>query len=124
MPQLTLLDGTRVFAIPLDVPTLDEGPDGDDPASRPAQPRVTRGFAPQVVYGETRAFLHDGHGVVAGGGACRAGKRNGAMRKEDLGTFHILLNPPSFSGNKVLHFQTISDLLVWLSYFLGHELCC
>lgn len=62
---------------------MGENPNGDDPASRPAQPRVAGGLAPQLIYGEACSFLHNSHSVVAGSGACSAGKRNKAVMKKD-----------------------------------------
>lgn len=81
--HLTLLDGARVFAIPLDVSPADEGPDRDVPARRPAQARVAGGLALQVVNCEVCSFLHKGHGVVADCGAYKAGKSRKATEKQE-----------------------------------------
>lgn len=80
--HLTLLDGARVFAVPLDIPPADEGPDRDVPTHRPAQTRVTGGLALQLINREVCSFLHDGHGVVADCGAYKAGKSRKAMEKQ------------------------------------------
>lgn len=65
---------------------VQEGPNGNEPASRPVQSCVA-GFLPfKFPYCEASSFLHHSHSIVAGDRICKGGRRESKQVLEQRNT--------------------------------------